>query len=197
MNVKKNIFLILVLFMAAGCMNAVKSSVSPIYGQAAPATIAIMPVDWSEAKAAGGGDEKIGRMFRKVASERLRDMNYNVIAVEAVDEEYKKAGGGLTGLADAFLYIRIKDWDTDRLSTYASLKIKASFELYSANGTRLWDAEYATSESDLMQDKSSLEYAVIDIYEPRVQRLVDAILSTLPQGAAQKAAKKSFFNWLP
>ncbi|MBI5642391.1 MAG: hypothetical protein HY954_02835 [Deltaproteobacteria bacterium] len=198
--IKKLISIAILLVLAGGCGNSVKNTMSPGYNQSKPATVAIMPVIWNNP--GEKEDDEIAFLFRKMTSNALLQKNYRTLALDAVDSKLKenRASGvnDSTDIsADSFLYIRIKEWDKDRLSAYASLIMKASFELYSANGTRLWTAEYSTKEFDLSLDKKTIEYGVFGAYEPRVERFVEAVLSTLPQGEAPKKAEKTFFQWLP
>jgi hypothetical protein len=142
-----------------------------------------------------------------MALARLKSLNYAVLDLEEVDEKYLKLGSGrfkemnpgevsrFFG-ADAVLYTRITKWEEKLLVAYASLEIGAGFELYSADGTMLWKAHYSTSESDIKFDRTSMELAVIKVYEPRIQRVVNAVFSTLPPGLKRKEEKR-FFDWLP
>jgi len=99
--------------------------------------------------------------------------------------------------ADSVLFIRIKEWDKDNLLPYKSLNIEAAFELHSAVGKVLWKAEYSTSEADLGLDSRPMELAVHNAFEPRIQRFVDAVFSTLPPGEADTSQRKTYFQWLP
>jgi hypothetical protein len=176
-------------------------TISEDYGSLSPRTVVILPV--------GGDveDANVKRLFRTMAFKRLKSLNYGVLDLEEVDEEYLKVGSGrfkdmepgevsrFFG-ADGVLYTRITKWKEKLLLTYASLEIGAGFELYSANGTMLWEAAYTTKESEIKFDKGSMELAVINVYEPRIQRVVDAIFSTLPPGLSRKEEKR-FFDWLP
>jgi hypothetical protein len=42
-----------------------------------------------------------------------------------------------------------------------------------------------------------MELAVQKIYEPRIQRFVDAVFTTLPPGEAKAGQRKTYFQWLP
>ncbi|MEE8575497.1 MAG: hypothetical protein V3T30_08805 [Thermodesulfobacteriota bacterium] len=97
---------------------------------------------------------------------------------------------------DAVLYSSLTEWDVDRFVNYASLKVGAKFSLYAKDGTKLWSADYVTTERDARFDKTQMELAIIKAFEPRVQRIVDAIFYTLPP-VKIKNEKKRFYNWLP
>lgn len=201
--IKRLLPLFMLLAFLSGCANAVRTTLSERYAANSPGTVAVVPVFW-QADAEG---KEVGYTFRMMTVEKLKDLNYRVVPPAAVDDAYIKLGSSsmagkspaeLAALlnADAVLFIRIKTWTVDRFVTYASLKVEAAYELYSATGERLWKAEYATRDADLRLDRKSMEYAIIKAYEPKVQRFVDAIFSTLPQAQARTNAR-SFFKWLP
>ncbi len=203
--IRRYLILTALLAVMYGCANPVKSTLSPRYNDSRPYTIAIAPVAWEGQS--DGEDKEIARLFRTMTGEKLNAMNYRVVApedpeIKKPDSQAKDVAGLSRQLAadldsDAVLYIHITGWDKDRMVTYAALAVKARFEIYSSGGEPLWRAEYSTKESDLRLDKKPLEMAVIKIYEPRVQRFVDAVFSTLPQGGVPKRAQKTFFQWLP
>lgn len=191
-----------------GCARDVSSTLSPDWASARPYTVAVMPIEW---KAFGAATEKeksdVSYVFRVMTRDRLKAMNYSTVPLERIDEEYLKLGSARFSKmkpreaaalfnADAVLYVRVTTWDTDRLATYASLKMAASFDIHSQRGTLLWSASHTTKESDLRLDTAPLELAVIKAYEPRVQRFISAVFSKLPVGE-EPAAKRSFYNWLP
>lgn len=186
---KKIIVSIMLLILAYGCSPSVKNTVFPGFSETQPGIVAVMPVKWDTAGAKE--DAEIAALFRKLTAGKLRSLNYAPLPLEDVDAR------GMDSKADAFLYIHIKDWDEDSFAGYVSLRVDASYEMYSKDGARLWTAEYSTKESDLNLDERSREYGVFGTYEPRVERLVEALLSTLPPGEPAKTAEKKFFQWLP
>ncbi len=195
--------LLLPLFMLAGCGSPIEFVVSNQYDSLRPRTIAVLPVKWH-----AGADhdrDNISNLLRTMTRDRLISMNYRVIPLDLVDRE---AGGeaareGPTAIArllgaDAVLYIGVEKWDKMKISDFASLDIKTRFELYSARGTRLWAADYRDKDMDFRFDPKPMDFAVIKAYEPKLQRLVDSAFDTLPNGAVvTKAAKKTYFQWLP
>lgn len=203
--IKRYFMIAAALLVMYGCANPVKSTLSPRYNDSRPYTIAIAPVAW-EGQSEGEARD-IARLFSAMTGEKLRSMNYRVVATEETETtapgpKAQDAANLSRQLAanlnsDAVLYIHVTGWDKDRLATYAALVVKARFELYSSAGEPLWKAEYSTKESDLRLEKKPLELAVIKIYEPRVQRFVDAVFSTLPMGSVPRQTQKTFFQWLP
>lgn len=187
----KKIVIALILFLTAayGCSPSVKKTISPGFSEAQPSIVAVMPVIWDSSGAKE--DAEIAALFRKLTAGKLKSLNYAALPLEDVDSK------GTDSNADAFLYIRIKAWDRDSFAGYVSLRVDASYEMYSKDGVRLWSAEYSTKESDLNLDERSREYGVFGTYEPRIERLVEALLSTLPPGEPAKTAEKKFFQWLP
>jgi hypothetical protein len=195
------VLLILAAALAA-CTSPADFAVVEDYGSATPRTVAILPVEGEDV------EQDVRRLFRVFTAEKLRSMNYRVLDLEASDEKYLKLGSArvkkmkpgevarLLG-ADAVLYTRITKWREKRFVTYISLKIGAAFELFSKDSIRIWESDYSTKESDAKFDKSSVELAVIKAYEPRVQRVVDAVFSTLPGGVKPVVAEKKYFDWLP
>lgn len=189
--------------LLAGCSNSVKTTLSERYRAYSPKTVAVAPVVWE----AEGESKDAANTFRTMTAEKLKELNYRVVPLSAIDDTYLKLGSSnmaakapselatLLG-SDAVLFIKIRQWNIDRFVTYASLTVEADYELYSASGERLWMAGYSTRDADLRLDKKSMEYAIIKAYEPKVQRFVDAIFTTLPQ-ANDRPDERTFFQWLP
>lgn len=202
---KKTLVSIALLIILAGCGPAIKHSLSPEYGQISPKKVVILPVVWE--KKSVQETEEISLLFRKMSLEKLASLNYAPVSLDEVD----KAGEGVPNWfvgkpvheiagklnADSVLFIRVTDWDKDDFLPYTSLEIAASFELASALGKSLWKAEFSTKEADLGLDSRSMELAVQKTYEPRVQRFVDAVFTTLPPGEAADSKRKTYFQWLP
>jgi len=187
----------------AGCSNAVTTTISDRYMTYQPRTIAVLPVVWTGESVKNKG---VSETFRLMSSAKLKELNYGVSDPGVVDAAYEKLGQSAASTApeklaavtgsDAVLYIKIRQWDVSRFVTYASLTVEADYELYSASGERLWQARYSTRDADLRLDKKSLEYAIITAYEPKVQRFVDAVFTTLP-GYSGRTQARTFFQWLP
>ncbi len=201
---KKSVILSAFLLLA-GCGPAVKHTVAPEYVQIAPKRVVILPVIWDDGATAEA--DKISLLFRQMSSEKLGLLNYSAVPLSEVDSFSGGRPGWFSGKtvdeiaapfkADSVLFIRVTDWDKDDLLPYTSLKIGASFELASALGKTLWKAQYSTSEADLGLDTRTMELAVHSAFEPRIQRFVDAVFSTMPAGEVQKEQRKSYFDWLP
>jgi hypothetical protein len=206
---KKNIIFAFIVFLLLGCAHPVKHK---LYGKkytgVSPLTLAVLPV--------GGKVEsfRVKEIFRTSVVERLRGMGYQVMPSDDVDDVFFKGlnktpeGMTPTELAallptDAVVYVYIKDWDPDQVLGYVSLKFSARFKLISREGKLLWKGKHKTKESGFGFDKKVLELGVLDAYEPRIDRLVDNVISTLPGVAASASAgeeeieKKDFFKWLP
>lgn len=188
----------------AGCASAINYTLDPGYAKASPASIAVLPVVIGEPVDAV--DKDIGALFRAMSFGRLREMGYNPVPLDEIDRRLGKDGRAadkgpqyvarLLG-ADAVLYIRVSRWDKGRLPAYASLKVEGSYELYASDGRRLWSASHSTKESDLGLDGKAMEAGVLKAYEPRIQRFVDDVFSTLPQREARQREKETFYQWLP
>lgn len=204
-------FLMLALTNFYGCANPVRYTVSERYNQMRPYTVAVPPAVWDSPR--GNSDYDIARLFTEMSVERLRTMNYNPVPLEGSSrlsvtiatgtgkkgaDEAKRTPKEIASEAntDAVLIIRITGWESRKLITYYSLDAAATFELYSRHGELLWQARYRTNESDMRLDTRSVELAVIKAYEPRIQRLVDSVFSTLPQGTAP-ARERTYYQWLP
>ncbi|HBG46515.1 MAG TPA: hypothetical protein DDW94_05935 [Deltaproteobacteria bacterium] len=202
---RRLIFAIIIAVTLSGCGPAVKHIVSPEYEQTRPTKVVVLPLIW-ELEAAKEADD-ISYLFRRMTAEKLNLLNYQTVPLEDVEKAGKGSGDWFTGKAphevaalfgaDSVLFIRMKDWDKHSLPPYASLEIRASFELRSANGSLLWQAEYSSSEADLNIDSAPMHLALYKAYEPRVQRFVDAIFTTLPAGQAREQSRKTYFKWLP
>jgi hypothetical protein len=199
----KRLLIIVFLFSLASCGNSVSYKTHPNYGLRAPRTIAILPVTSKNKKITSDAR----RLLRTVVARKLIEKNYHVVSLDEVDRRYIKYGSEqleameparLAGLmkADAVLYTTITKWDENSLATYASLKVGVGFKLFSKDGLRLWRAAYDTKESDIRLDRTQVELAVLKVYEPRIQRLVDTSFITLPN-TFDKDERKEFFKWLP
>jgi len=200
---KKTIAFMALLLFIAGCGPAIKHTLSPEYAQISPKKVVVLPVVWE--KKGVKETEEISLLFRKMSAEKLSFLNYSPVPLDEVD----RAGGpgwfagkpahevAAVFNADSVLFIRVIDWDTDDFIPYKSLEIAASFELASALGSSLWKAEFSTKEADIGLDSRSMELAVHRAFEPRVQRFVDAVFTTLPPREAQDKQKKTYFPWLP
>lgn len=200
--IKRLSALFLIALFLTGCSNAVKTTLSERYGMNSPGTVAVAPVVWE----AGVESRDAAGTFREMTAGKLKELNYRAVPLESIDKRYAELGASaatkspaelakLLG-ADAVLFIKIREWTISRFVTYASLTIEADYELYSATGERLWSAGYSTRDADLRLDKKSMEYAIIKAYEPKVQRFVDAVFTTLP-GASARSGERTFFKWLP
>lgn len=212
--IKKIFPLFFSLLLMYGCGGSgVTFTVSDQYRMIRPYTVAVLPVEWTASTAAEGNaadkatDKNVSYLFRTMVFEKLNSMSYKLITLETVDDLYLKSGRKATSArpvneiadalgADAVMTIRVTGWDTGSLATFASLKVKAVTEMRSNKGDLLWTAEYETSESDAGLDSEPVEMAVVKAYEPRIQRFVDAIFSTLPQADVPSTETK-FFEWLP
>lgn len=200
------VFAALMLTALSACSHNVKFELSKSYQEAKPYVIAVAPVVWdNEPDLSDKNVENAASLFRTMTFERLRRMDYGLIRLEDVDKAHSALGGAETAKpadiakalnADAVLFIRVTSWDTSLFVTYSALKVKARFELYGKDGKELWHATYKTKESDLRLDTKPAELAVIKAYEPRVQRFIDAVFSTLPPGEPP-SDRRTFFEWLP
>lgn len=197
--------LALILLFGAGCTKVVHHDVASGFDRLVPYTVAVLPVEW--APEAGKPDKDVARLFRKTEVERLRKKFYAAPAVETVDEVYGRLGEGFfrdkapgeiaSALeTDAVLTTTVTRWRGDVVVSYAYVELGARFTLYNRDGTVLWSAEHKVDDSDIRLDRESMEIAIIDVYEPRVQRLVDLVFQTLPNGVPPSERRK-FFDWLP
>ena len=200
--VKKYSILILLLTLVAGCGHAVKHTVSTEHYRLKPHTVALLPVVWKgDAKEAEKNE--VSLVFNDMVAEKVRSLGY---AVTVVDEDDARAADAATTPpaelarrfgAETVMYSSITGWDTDQLETYAALTLRARFNLYSANGSELWKAEHTSKKSDLRLDKRPMEIAIIDAWEPKVQRFIDIVFATLPRSETPAGAQEKYFDWLP
>lgn len=204
------VFVLLTVFLAAGCGRSVKFTVAEDFTERSTRTVAILPV--SGAFSESLDDKRISELFRKFSAERLVQSNYSVVSSRALDESFYKLGGldpdradivGLAGVAraDALLLIKITKWREKLFTPFASLKVKVEYVLYSADGEELWRAGYGTKESDMKFDREVLRLGVIKVYETRIERIVATVFSTLPDGVSNtvekdRPTKKKYFDWL-
>jgi hypothetical protein len=213
---KRIIFLIIALStlgVASGCSGPVRHAISDKMQSVNPRRIVIAPVSW-QGKAEGDAKD-IMRLMRIMAYERLKAMNYSPVDINAVDDAYPDKGGAFFRenaaevlrrfSSDALLVTSIEDWDKAIVASYASLKVKAGFSLISGDGETLWGAGYSAKDFDIRLDTESMEMAVIKAYEPRMQRIIDTVFTTLPpaprtgpaSGDERQMDRKRYFDWLP
>ncbi len=198
---KKLLIILVLLFAASGCSKKVSYKISPEFVAHAPHTVAVLKLGGIET------DDSDTALFRTIIINKLTERNYLVISEETVDEIYSSVGAEAIKTmspaeaaslfkADAVLYGAVTAWDKRSLSKYASLRVGSKFELYAADGLRLWAAAYQTKEADLRFDSEQVKLSVLDATEPRIQRNLDAIFITLPRVTVTRE-KKRYFNWLP
>jgi hypothetical protein len=194
---------LIAVVIATGCGKTVSYRLSDEYAISSPKSVAILPLA-SDVKNA---DRESLQLFRSAIYSKLKEKNFRVLPLTIVDDAAVKLGVDYVAhmkpneaaalfKTDAVLYGTLSDWDVDAFVTYASLKVGASFALYSSDGTRLWKASYDTTERDTRFDKTQLELAVVKAYEPRIQRIVDAVFYTLPPVKIM-SEKKRYYDWLP
>ncbi len=195
---KKISALFTVLLLLAGCSHAVRHSTSPELSRLKPYTVAVLPVRWRT----NAAKPEVGRVFDRMVAEKIGSLGYGATVVKQDDARLADEKKGPAELAaafgtDAVLYSDITKWDTNTFVTYAALKVAARFDLYSANGERLWNADYETKYSDIRLDNRPMELAVLDAYEPKVQRFIDIVFTSLPENEPVKSSPKRYFDWLP
>ena len=68
-----------------------------------------------------------------------------------------------------------------------------------ATGERVWRAEFDTGDSDMGLERELLELGVIKAYEPAIQRVIDAVFSTIPENkvSARGKPERAYYDWLP
>lgn len=178
----------------------------------------VMKLGWED-KGEGalkGHSEKISETFELIINRRLRSQGYSTLPVERSSVSFSgysapppleshieaspirsaeaKVLASSLGV-DGIMFTTMADWDESTIYTYASFKVSALFELYSKEGTRLWRSSYKLSRRELNLDIEPAEYAVIKIFEPKLQRFVDSVFITLPEGDGE-VKKREHFNWL-
>ncbi len=198
------ILILPLLFLSlTGCGGVVKSNLAEGFRGVLARRVAVMPVIWDAHGTAEGDSVEIGRLFRRIASESLRSRGYATLDAGVVDarlgEFADKDPGDIAAAlgVEAVLFLHVDKWKIRTLANYAALNIEASYTLYSArNSVRLWRAEYATGESDMKLDKASLKLSIIEIFEPRIARLTNAVFDTLPvyNGVVKQ---ERLYDWLP
>lgn len=201
---------ILNIALFGGCSPPISHKITPNYQNKIPKSIAVLPVRGEDAES----DARY--LFRVMTHEKLSQLNYNLLPLEAIDDKLTKANinrkeflekppaemARLLGV-DAVIYINITDWNTKFFLTYASIDIEARFDMYSANtGEMIWTVEYGYEESDSSIDRETLKITITKIYEPMIQKIVDAAFSTLPsfpetkKNKQEEGPKKKYFEWL-
>lgn len=210
MNKKTVLSLSFALFfisgLISGCAKPVIYKLSERYNDIHPYTVAVLPVIWETTPDLSDRDvETAAYLFRGMAEERMKRMNYTVVPLEEVDRKYAENGrfaklkpetvAAVLGV-DAVVYIHVFAWNTSSFIIRSAFTLRAGFELFGKAGASLWQATYKTKETDYRFDTAPAELAVIKAYEPRIARLVDALFTTLPE-AEPSEFRETFFLWLP
>ncbi len=204
--IKKKIILLSLLFLCVGCAKTVSYNISEKFIRNRPGSIILMPVIMMSGPKER--ETEILKLVRSTVQDKLKDKKYSTVPIDKIDSALT-ARGLLKSeklpapqlvvsifKSDAVLYSRIIEWNEDKVASYAALKITAEFLLYSINGDLLWEGSYTTKESDFRLDSGATELGVLKAYEPRIQRIVDAVFLTLPQ-AKKSTKKQDFYRWLP
>lgn len=206
----KRLVTIFILLGIFGCGHAVPHKIAKDYKNKIPGTIAVLPVIGEKA------DSDARYLFRIMTQEKLHQLNYNLLPIDVVDEKITSANIGKKEFlskppadmarllnVDAVVYVTITDYDRDFLITYAALSIEARFDMYLGTaGDKIWTAKYKHKESDFGIDKNMLKIQMAKIYEPIIQRIIDASFSTLPVNPEKRETnkqgeeKKRYFEWL-
>ena len=202
----KKILLLALIILITGCAKKVSYELSDDMARFKPVSVLVMPVTIES------DTEKIQadvlELVRSTAQEELLDKGYTSFSLVDTDtllreknflgKEKLPAPRTLGPLfkTDAVLYTRITQWNEDQLASYASLKIGIQFMLYSTKGTLLWESSYVTKQSDFRFDADATELGVLKTYEPRIQRIEDAVFRTLP-AAERKEKRQELYRWLP
>lgn len=207
---RRAFILLSILIIFSGCSRPVEFNVSDDYLTVDPVSVAVLPVFTLEAWAVEvGGDasgERVKRLFRSMAGKQLAGRGYRVVDFSEVDDAIERwsaaeemAPGDVARAlgVDAAMVIEVLKWKEKRGVLGASLKIKARFSLYDPESLPLWDGEYETKESELTLDKEAVEASVIKAYEPRIERVVEAVLSTIPARRGKATDEERWFEWLP
>ena len=200
---KKLLLILILLLTVSGCSKKVSYKVSPEFGSYAPGSVVILRLGGVE-----GMEASDMALFRTIIADKLTEKNYLLISEEVVNKIYlgtgseaikKMSPADAASLfkADAVLYGAVTSWDKRSLAKYASLRVGSKFELYAANGIRLWAAAYQTKEADLRFDTEQMKLSILSATEPRIQRNLDDIFITLPRVTAAAREKKLYFDWLP
>ena len=203
--IKRILAAFVLVFALIGCASPMRHTLSKNFNELAPRSIAVLPVVWDDYFE--GEDREISNLFRKMSETKLRELNYKTVPNDIVDAKYAKIGASALKKmtpaevvaafdADAVLLIKLTEWDKKLISTYAALKVSGELSLYSYNGELLWSNEYKSGEADMRLDKYPMELAVIKAYEPKVQRFIEAVFSTLP-AQQPKVERPQLYQWLP
>lgn len=191
---------LVLLLILSGCANRPDYKLSKEYKAIEPRTIVIMPTSGAKA------DIEARDLFRAAVLKKLAIKNYYVTPLTQIDNRFKRLGAEQTALltpeevcslfkADAVLYPEITTWNKNLLLTYGSLRVGARFKLYAKNGSLLWKGSFKTREFDIRFDRDQVKLAIVKAYEPRIQRIVEAVFLTLPSRDF-KQHEKEFFRWL-
>ncbi len=203
----KKILLLALILLIAGCARTVSFDLSDDFRRFKPVSVVVMPVTVVQTDLDEIKPDVLG-LVRSTALDKLLEKGYSSVSLKETDallnanrllkKEKLPAPRTLAPIfrTDAVLYTRITEWNEGQLASYASLKIGVQFMLYSSKGTLLWEGSYSTKQSDFRFDGDATTLGVLKAYEPRIQRITDAVFLTLPT-AEKKEERQEFYRWLP
>jgi len=159
--------------------------VIPNYSETGIRLVAILPVNNK------AGNERVGQILREKVLYGLYFKGYPKIPFDVIDEKLSnsergsispKVVGGLLNV-EAVMYCTLNESRTSYSYVWASTVISAKFELRSTEtGKALWSAQYRTVERNYGFFRRDLEMKSCQVYEPAIQKIVDRVLKTLPDG---------------
>jgi len=162
----------------------------PDYAKNPARLIALMPVDDRI------NDRVAAMMLREKMLEELYFKGYPKIPLVSIDDKLQNMdrGGAPDGSispkaigdllkVDAILYCTLSESRKAIHFFYAPTALAASCELRSAKtGETLWQARYGVVEWNFGYSRYDLEMKASQVYESAIQKVVDKVMETLPDG---------------
>jgi hypothetical protein len=185
--------LVAVAVLISGCSAKIPHKLLADYQDRRVRLIAVMPVLAGKAI-----DAKASDMFRKMTVEGLYYKGYPKIPLNLIDEKLDSVyrnnpmskdsiippgiPGELLGV-DAALYLTLNECRTSFSPLFASTALSVKFELRSAKtGETLWQTQYRTTTRNYSLSRKGLEMESSQIFEPVIQKVMDRVMETLPDG---------------
>lgn len=191
----------MVMFVLTSCGGTISHKLSNEYPPKDLTTVTVLPIS-------GFADPAAKEVFRSMIRTALSDKNFVVLLDSAAEEVYLRLGKvkfysldpkdmALAIGADMVMFCKVYKMEVTDTAGYKALDISAGYKLFDNKGELLWESDHEIGDSGFGFDPELNELAVIEAYEPKVQRLVDASFTTLPSLPHNISESGGHYGWLP
>lgn len=197
----RTIQFVMILFVITSCGGSISHKLSKDYPPKDLRSVVVLPIS-------GYAEPKAKEVFRTFIKTALSDKNFAVLPDSAAEAVYLKLGkvsfyslkpkdmARAIG-ADMVMFCKVYKMEVTDGAGYKALDISIGYKLFDKNGELLWESDHEIGDSGFGFDPKLNELAVIETYEPKAQRLVDASFTTLPPLPDNTVDRSGHYGWLP